>query len=121
MKRHLDLIDMICLIFVIGVQEENYVTSAVFQAKYECRQLAAISLSKQAYSRMIGEVLLENLGSIVGRSIIDHHYLFRNTRLCKDAFDRFDDEATVVIRTYDHGHSHICSHNKAIQWKLARQ
>jgi hypothetical protein len=81
--------------------------------------LAAISLSKHAYSRMIGEVLLENLGSIVGRSIIDHHYLFRNTRLCKDAVDRFDDEATVVIRTYDHGHSHI-SPNKAIQWKLAR-
>jgi hypothetical protein len=36
MERHLHLIDMIFLIFVIGVQEENYVTSAVFQAKYEC-------------------------------------------------------------------------------------
>src|ERR1700730_10297655 len=58
---------------------------------------------------MIGEVLLENVMSIVGRSIIDHYYLFRNTRLRKDAVDRFNDEVTVVIRTYDHGHSHIYS------------
>jgi hypothetical protein len=36
MKRHLHLIDMIFLVFVIGVQEENYVASAVFQAKYKC-------------------------------------------------------------------------------------
>jgi hypothetical protein len=43
-----------------------------------------------AYSRVIGEVLLENLGSIVGRSIIDHYYLFRNARLRKDAADRFN-------------------------------
>jgi transposase len=109
MKRHLHLIDMIFLVFVIGVQEENYVASAVFQAKYKCWQLSSISLSKYAYSRMIGEVLLENLGSIVGRSIIDHYYLFRKTRLRKDAVDCFNNEATVVIRTYDHRHSHICS------------
>jgi hypothetical protein len=36
MERHLNFIDMIFLVFVIGVQEENYIASAVFQAKYEC-------------------------------------------------------------------------------------
>jgi hypothetical protein len=35
-ERLLHLIDMIFLVFVIGVQEENYIASAVFQAKYKC-------------------------------------------------------------------------------------
>jgi hypothetical protein len=109
MERRLHLIDMIFLVFVISVQEENDIASAVFQAKYKCRQLSSVSLSKYAYSRVIGEVLLENLMSIVCRSIIDHYYLFRNTRLRKGTVDRFNDEATVVIRTYDHRHSHIYS------------
>jgi hypothetical protein len=35
MEGHLHFIDMISLVLVIGVQEENYIAGAVFQAKYE--------------------------------------------------------------------------------------
>jgi len=58
---------------------------------------------------MIVEVAFENRLSIVSRTIIDHYYFFRNTRLRKNAVDRFNDEAAVVIRAYDHGDSHIYS------------
>jgi len=52
MERHLHLIDMIYLVLVVSVQEENYITSAVFQAKYERCQLSPILLSEYAQSRV---------------------------------------------------------------------
>jgi len=35
-EHHSHSTDMIFLVFVVGVQEENYIASAVFQAKYNC-------------------------------------------------------------------------------------
>jgi hypothetical protein len=95
-KNAHQILEMIGLVFVIGIQKADQVAFGVLQAEDERRELAAIALLQDFDDSVPAISFRQNFCCTVCRTIINNNHLEGGDALRKRALDRIDHKMTVI-------------------------